>query len=148
MNDSSTNDDFLRDLLDYTCVLESLPGASSDHIAVGGLSNNPPVAELLERIGDVTRRDILDGGAAGLPQEGAMPGGEPKDGVSQEVVLERQEQAISPAGASLRTPQAGHSRFNSGDIRVKRRLLRLRGPALQHNRLRGVTFTTVQILLT
>ena len=65
--------------------------------------------------------DTLDGGAAGPPQEGAMPGGEPTDGVSLEVVLEPQEQAVSPAGASLETPlagsqplqQRGHSRLEA-----------------------------------
>ena len=86
-----TDDDVLRDLCDYTSVLEPLPGASAE---VGGLSDNPPVAEPLERISEITRRDTLDGGAAGPPQEGAMPGGEPTDGVSLEVVLEPQEQVV------------------------------------------------------
>ena len=77
-----TDDDFLLDVRYYSSVLEPLPGASADHIAVGGLSDNPPVAEPLERITEITRRNTLDGGAAGPPQEGAMPGGEPKDEVS------------------------------------------------------------------
>ena len=102
-----TDDGFLRDLCDYASVLEPLPGASADYIAVGGLSDNPPVAELLERISEITKRDTLDGGAVGPPQEGVMPGGEPTDGGSQEVVLEQQEQTVSPAGASLETPLAG-----------------------------------------
>ena len=116
-----TGDDFLRDLRDYASVWEPLPGASADHIAVGGLSDNPPVAERLERISEITRRNTLDGGAAGPPQEGTLPGGEPTYGVLQEVVLESQEQAVSPAGASLETPRAvslplqqrGHSRLES-----------------------------------
>ena len=86
-----TDDDLLRDLPDYTSVLDTIPGVSADHIAVGGLSDNPPVAELLERISEITRRNTQDGGSIGAPQEGAMPGGEPTDGVSQEVVLEPQE---------------------------------------------------------
>ena len=56
----STDYDFLRDPRDYTSVLELLPGASADHIVVGGLSNNPPVTELLERISEITKRDTLD----------------------------------------------------------------------------------------
>ena len=88
---------------------------------MGGLSDNPSVAEPLERISEITRKDTLDGGASGPPQEGAMPGGEPTDGVSQEVVLEPQEQAVSPAGESLETPlagsqplqQRGHSRLEA-----------------------------------
>ena len=76
-----TDDNFLRDLRDYTSVLEPLPAASADHIALGGLSDNPLVAELLERISETTRRHTLDGGATGPLQEGAMPGGKPTDGV-------------------------------------------------------------------
>ena len=114
-------DDFLRDLRDYTPVLEPITVASADPISVGGLSDNPPVAELLERISEITRRDAQDGGAAGPPQEGAMPGGEPTDGVSQEVFLKPQEQAVSRTGASLETPpigsqplqQRGHSRLEA-----------------------------------
>ena len=41
-----TNDDFLRDLREYTSVLAPIPGAFADHIAVRRLSDNPPVAEL------------------------------------------------------------------------------------------------------
>ena len=40
-----TDDDFLRDLHHYTSVLEPLPGPSAEHIALGGLSDNPPVAD-------------------------------------------------------------------------------------------------------
>ena len=69
------------------------------------------MAELLDRINDITRRDTLGGGAARPPQKGAMPEGEPTDGVSQEVVLEPQEQAVSPVGASLETPLAGSQRL-------------------------------------
>ena len=111
--------DVLRDLRDHTSVLEPLPAASADHIAVGGRSDNPPVAELLERISEITRRNALDGGVAAPPQKGAMPGREERmDGVSQEAVLEPQEQAISPAGASMKIllvgsqplEQRGHTR--------------------------------------
>ena len=50
-----------------------------------------------------------------------MTGGEPTGGVSQEGVLEPQEQTASPAGASLETPlagsqplqQRGHSRVDA-----------------------------------
>ena len=36
-----TDDYFLRDLRNYTLVLEPIPGASADHIVVGGLSDKP-----------------------------------------------------------------------------------------------------------
>ena len=41
------NRDFLRDLRDYTSVLEPLTATSANHIAVGGLSDNLPVAATL-----------------------------------------------------------------------------------------------------
>ena len=86
-----TDDDFLRDLRDRTSMLDPLPTTSADHIAMGGLSDNLPVAELLEQMTEITRRDTLDGGATGPLQEGAMPRGKPTDGVSQEGLLEPQE---------------------------------------------------------
>ena len=74
---------------------------------VGGLSDNPPVAELLGWVSEVVRRDTLDREVAGPPQEGMMPGREPTDGFSLEIALEPQAQAVSPAGASMETPLAG-----------------------------------------
>ena len=71
----------------------------------------------MERISEITRRDTLDGGTAGPLQEEAMPGGEPTDGVSQEVVLEPQEQAVSRERPWKRH-WLDHGRFNGGDIRV------------------------------
>ena len=50
-----------------------------------------------------------------------MPGGEPKDGIWQEVVIEPQDQEVSPTGTSLETTlggsqplqQRGHSRLEA-----------------------------------
>ena len=64
----------MSDLRGYTSGLEPLPGSSADHVAVGEISDNLPVGERLEWISEVTRSDILDGGAAG-PREGVIPGG-------------------------------------------------------------------------
>ena len=66
-----TEDNVLRDLRDYTSVLEPLPGA--DHIAVGGLSDNPPVAELLERISEITRKGTLEGESRTAARRGYAP---------------------------------------------------------------------------
>ena len=52
-------------------------------------------------------RDTLDQGAAGPPQQGVMPGGEPTDGVSQEGVLEPQEQPVLPVETLLETVLPG-----------------------------------------
>lgn len=55
-----TDDDFLRDLRDYTSsVLEPLPSISADHIAVGDFSDNSSVAEFLERVSETARRGTL-----------------------------------------------------------------------------------------
>ena len=77
----STDDDFLRDLRDYTSVLKPPTSASADHITGGGLSANPSVTKLLGRVSDITRRGILAEGAAGLPLEGFMFGGPSAEGV-------------------------------------------------------------------
>ena len=114
-----TDDDFLRDLRDCTSMLNPLPGASSNHITAGGLSANPQVAELLERISEITRRDMLHEGASGLPQEGAPLGGAPLEEVLQEGALESPEQPVPPEGNPLEAPltgssplqQRGHARF-------------------------------------
>ena len=128
-------------------MLEPVPGASADHIAVDRLSDNPPVAELLERISEITRRDTLDGGAEGPAQEGTMPGGEPTDrvsqmlggepmdGVSQGLFSNHGSRGCHSRERPWKHHWLDHSRFNSGDIRVYKRLLWLRVPALQQNRL-------------
>ena len=56
-----TDDDLFRDFryCTKTSVLERLPAGSADHIAVGGLSDNPPVDELWERISEITKSDCL-----------------------------------------------------------------------------------------
>lgn len=51
-----TDDDFLRDLRDYSSVLEPLPSTSADHIAIGELSGKQSVAELLERVSETAGR--------------------------------------------------------------------------------------------
>lgn len=63
----TTDDGVLRDNRNYTSVLlkkNLLTSASADYITAGELSANPTVADLLDRINDITRRDILGGGAA------------------------------------------------------------------------------------
>ena len=56
---------------------------------------------------EITRRNTLDGRATEPQQEGAMPGRELTGGVSQQDILEPQEQPGSSAGAYLETPLAG-----------------------------------------
>lgn len=69
-----TDNEFLRDLREYTLVLDLLLGASTDHITAGEFSANPQVAELLEEISEITRRDKLHQGTSELPQEESLPG--------------------------------------------------------------------------
>lgn len=73
--------DFLCDFGYYTLVLEPLPGASPGHIAVGKSRDNQPVTDSLEKISDITRRDTLQGKAAGPPPVEAMPLREHKAGI-------------------------------------------------------------------
>lgn len=89
-----TDSKCLRNLRDYTytSVLKPLPGASADRKAVGGFSADPPAAELLERISEITRRDILVGGDSGPQLEGAMPRRMPTEGGSQVSAVQLLEQ--------------------------------------------------------
>ena len=106
------------------------------------------MAALLERISEITSRETLDGGAAGSPQEGAMPGGGATDGISQEeVVLEPQEQAVSPTGASLETPLAGSQPLQQrGHLRLEATSAVTRAGTAAKSCVRRITLTTVQIL--
>ena len=115
-----TDADFVRNLSDYTSVLEPLPTDSAEHIAMGGFSENPPVGECLERIDEITRRDTPEGDATGPLQVGAMPGGEPTDGVAQEGVLQPQKQPGSPAVTSVETPLPGSQSLEQGGIYLQK----------------------------
>ena len=96
------DDDFLRDLRNYTSAVDHLESASTDHVIVRRLSENTLVAEHLGRIRAITRRDLLEDGA--LPGEASPTGEVPQGGV-----LKRPEQPTSPAGGPVETPLAGSS---------------------------------------
>ena len=95
-----TDDDFLRDLRNYTSMVDHPGSASTDHVTASRRSENILVAEHLGRISAITRRDLLEDGA--LPGE-VSPAGE----VPQAGVLERPEQPTSPAGGSVEAPLTG-----------------------------------------
>ena len=97
-----TDDDFLHDLRNYTSVVNHPGSASTDHITVNRRSESTLVAELLDRISAITRRDLLEDGA--LPGEASPTGEVPQGGV-----LERPEQPTSPAGGPVEAPLAGSS---------------------------------------
>ena len=120
----TSDDDFCGTFAITLRCWNPLPVLLWTRITSGGLPTNPPVAELLDRISDITRRDILAGGAAGLPLEGVKFGGPSAEnvleggiildgtspeGVSQEGVLEHLEQPISPGAASLESSYAASS---------------------------------------
>ena len=96
------DDDFLRDLRNYTTVVNHPGSASTDHVTANRRSENTLVAELLDRISANTRRDLLEDGA--LPGEESLTGEVPQGGV-----LERPEQPTSPAGGLVEAPLAGSS---------------------------------------
>ena len=105
-----TDDDFLRDLCNYTSVVNHPGSASTDHVTANRRSENTLVAELLDRISAITRRDLLEDGA--LPGKGSPTGEVPQGGV-----LERPEQPTSPAGGPMEAPLAGSSSLQHGQSR-------------------------------
>ena len=96
------DDDFLRDLRNYTSVVDHPGSASTDHVTANRRSENTLVAELLGRICAITRRDLLEDGV--LPGEASPTGEVPQGGV-----LELPEQPTSPAGGPVEAPFAGSS---------------------------------------
>ena len=97
-----TDDDFLRDLRNYTSVVDHPGSASTDHVTVTRRSESTLVAELLGGISAITRRDLLEDGT--LPGEVSPTGKIPQGGV-----LERPEQPTSPAGGPVEAPLSGSS---------------------------------------
>ena len=109
-----TDDDFLRDLRNYTSVVDYPGSASTDHVTANRRSENTLVAELLGRISAITRRDLLEDGA--LSGE-ASPTGE----LTQGGVLERLEQStplqqygLSRHGVTPAVTRAGNEAFPQG----------------------------------
>ena len=97
-----TDNGFLRDLRNYTSVVDHPGSISTDHVTASRRSENTLVAELLGRISAITRRDLLE--------EGALPGEvSPTGEVLQGGVLERPEQPTSPADGPVEAPLAGWS---------------------------------------
>ena len=96
------NDDFLRDLRNYTSVVDHPGRVSTDHVTASRRSENTLMAELLGRISAITRRDLLE--------DGVLPGEvSPTEKVPQGGVLERPEQPTSPADGPVEAPLAGSS---------------------------------------
>ena len=73
----ATDDDFLCDLRDHTSLTHLTPGPSADHVTASGRIKNPQVAEPLERISEVTRRDTLQDISSELPQDDSFSGEAP-----------------------------------------------------------------------
>ena len=97
-----TDDDFLRDLRNYTSVVDHPGSASTDPVTTSRRTENTLVAELLGMISAITRRDLLEDSA--LPGEASPTGEVPRGGI-----LERPEQPTSPAGGPVETRLAGSS---------------------------------------
>lgn len=68
------DDNFIYNIRNYISIVKFLPGASADIITVDGRSENTQVAELFERISEITREDMLQERISGRPQEGTLPG--------------------------------------------------------------------------
>ena len=127
------NRDFLRDLRDYTFVLEPLSRASANHIALGGLSDNPPVAELLARISEITFGTRWTEELQDHRKKGRCPGESLRTEIRWRAFSHRRRRRCHPRERPWKHHWLDHSRFNRGDIRAWKRLLRLRVPAPQHN---------------
>ena len=68
-----------RDLRNFKSVVAHPGSASTDHVTASRLSENTMVAELLNRISAITRRDLLQYSA--LPRGVSPAGGAPQGGI-------------------------------------------------------------------
>ena len=80
-NDYISYDDLLRNVRDYTGVLDFTANAPANHENASGVSAYPQVQELVDQIHDLTRRDLLTPAA---PLPGAALPAEPLPGAVRE----------------------------------------------------------------
>ena len=76
-NDYISNDELLRDVRDFTGVLDFTPNAPANHENASGVSTDPQVQELVDEIRDLIRVDLLTPAA---PSPGAASPAEPLPG--------------------------------------------------------------------
>ena len=98
-NDYILHDDLLRDVRDYTCVLEFTASIPANHENASGVSADSQVQKLVDQIHDFTRRDLLTPAA---PSPGAASPAEPLPGAVKET-LSRGASPPSGGGASQET---------------------------------------------
>ena len=79
--DCISYDDLLRDVRDYTGVLDFTAHAPANHENASGVSADPQVQELVDQIRDLTRRDLLTPAA---PSPEAAAPAEPLPGAVRE----------------------------------------------------------------
>ena len=113
-----TDEDFLRGLCNYTSILEPLPGASADHIVVDGLSDNPPVAELLERISESLAGTHWTEELQDHCKKGRCPGKNLRTELRGRLFSNHRSRRCHPRERPWKHHWLDHGRFNSGDIRV------------------------------
>lgn len=137
---------FLRDIRDYTLRAEFFSSASADHITTSRRPENPQVAEIVERISEVTREDMLQEGTLGLPQEGSQPGGGILEGVPQKGDIEQSEQTLSPGDTPWKHCSLDHRHPNSMGTRAAARSFTGRNASYSSNSTHFVAITTENTL--
>ena len=101
LNNYISYDDLLRDVRDYTGVLDFTANALANHENASGVSVDPQVQELVDQIRDLTRRDFLTPAA---PSPGAASPAESLYGAVREPLSGRASPP-SEGGASQETEE-------------------------------------------
>ena len=107
-----TDDDFLRSLRSYTSVVDHPGSASTDHVTASRRSENTLVAELLDGISAITRRDLLEDGAPCLGKR--LQRGRFRKVAFSNVLSSQRRLLVHP----WRHHSQGHRRFNNMDSRA------------------------------
>ena len=145
-NDYISYDDLLRDVRDYTGVLDFAANAPANHENASGVSADPQVQELVDQTSDLTRRDLLTPVA---PSPGAASPADPLPGAVREPLsggasppseggASQGTEGLSPAplpATSRRGAAMPNNRVHRTDVVTRRAAAELTGAATRY---RGV----------
>ena len=142
-NDYISYDDLLRDVRDYTGVLDFTANAPANHENASGVSTDPQVQELVDQIRDLTRRDLLTPAA---PSPGAASPAEPLPGAVRELLsggasppsvggASQETEGLSPApmpATSRRGTSMRNNRVHRPNVVTRRAAAEMTGAATRY----------------
>ena len=146
-NDYISYEDLLRDVRDYTGVLDFTANAPAHHENASRVSADPQVQELDDQIRDLTRRDLL---TPAVPSPGAASPAEPLPGAVRELLsggasppseggASQETEGLSPApmpATSRKVAAIRNSRIHRPSVVTRRATVELTGAVTRYKGVR------------